>query len=127
MKTTIKSAAIGLLTLLAVTTGFTASAADENPKAELKVTGQLNDQPLFQLNLNNKENNRYAIIIKDDLGEVLFEERVSGVNIIRKFQMNADELTGVNVNIEIINLANSTSSVFSIKNNKTVTTEIVSK
>lgn len=127
MKTTIKSAAIGLLTLLAVTTGFTASAANETPTAELKVTGNVNNQPLFQLNLNNKENNRYAIIIKDELGEVLFEERVSGVNITRKFQMNADELTGVNVNIEIINLANSTSSVFSIKNNKTVTAEIASK
>ncbi len=127
MKTTIKSAAIGLLTLLAVTTGFTASAANEIPTAELKVTGNVNNQPLFQLNLNNKENNRYAIIIKDEMGEVLFEERVSGVNITRKFQMNADELTGINVNIEIINLANSTSSVFSIKNNKTVTTEIVSK
>ncbi len=127
MKTTMKSAAIGLMTLLAVTTGFTASATNETPAAELKVTGNLNNQPLFQLSLNNKENSRYAIIIKDELGEVLFEERVSGVNITRKFQMNADELAGVNVNIEIINLANSTSSVFSIKNSKTVTTEITSK
>ena len=51
MKKTMKSAAIGLFTLLAVTTGFTASAGDTTTGgAELKIAGQLNNQPVFQLN-----------------------------------------------------------------------------
>lgn len=116
MTTTIKSAAIGLLTLLAVTTGFTATAGNETPGSELKIAGKLNNQPVFQLNLNNKENSKFAIVVKDDAGEVLFQEVVSGINISRKFQLNNDELAGVNIKFEVIDLKNYTSTIFKVNN-----------
>ncbi|MEQ1797814.1 MAG: hypothetical protein ABL872_07670, partial [Lacibacter sp.] len=95
MKKTIKNAAIGLFTLLAVTTGFTASAGDVTTGgAELKIAGQLNNQPVFQLSLNNTANQRFIIVVKDEFGTVLHEEIVYGTNIKRRFQFNK-ELEGV--------------------------------
>lgn len=119
MKTTMKSTAIGLLTLLAVTTGFTASASSETG-AELKKTGKINEQPVFQLDLNNKVNAKFAIVIKDATGEILFQEIVSGVSISRKFQLNTEDLLNTDLRFEVIDLKNLTSSVFNVKNSSSL-------
>jgi len=126
MNTTMKSAAIGLLTLLAVTTGFTASASIEKG-AELKAAGKMNDQPVYQLDLNNTVNAKFAIVIKDADGETLFQEVVSGVNISRKFQLNKEDLMYSDLRFEVIDLKTLTSSVFKVKNSSTdiTSTEIV--
>ncbi len=123
MKQTMKNAAIGLVTLLAVTTGFTASATDKTAGAELKIAGQLNNQPVFQLNLNNQVNNKFVIRIKDEFGTLLHEETVSGVNISRNFQFDSEELDGITIRIEILDVKNSTTAVFNVKNNTRVVAE----
>ncbi|MBK8086718.1 MAG: hypothetical protein IPK31_01325 [Chitinophagaceae bacterium] len=123
MKKTIKNAAIGLFTLLAVTTGFTASAGDTTTGgAELKIAGQLNNQPVFQLNLNNTANQRFIIIVKDEYGTVLHEEIVYGTNITRKFQFNK-ELEGIDVRFEIRDVKGSKTEVFNVKNSSKVVSE----
>ena len=123
MKKTIKNAAIGLFTLLAVTTGFTASAGDTTTGgAELKIAGQLNNQPEFQLNLNNTANQRFIIIVKDEYGTVLHEEIVYGTNITRKFQFNK-ELEGIDVRFEIRDVKGSKTEVFNVKNSSKVVSE----
>ncbi len=123
MKKTIKNAAIGLFTLLAVTTGFTASAGDTTTGgAELKIAGQLNNQPVFQLNLNNTANQRFIIVVKDEFGTVLHEEIVYGTNITRKFQFNK-ELEGIDVRFEIRDVKGSKTEVFNVKNSSKVVSE----
>ena len=123
MKKTIKNAAIGLFTLLAVTTGFTASAGDTTTGgAELKIAGQLNNQPVFQLNLNNTANQRFIIVVKDEFGTVLHEEIVYGTNITRKFQFNK-ELEGIDVRFEIRDVKGSKTEVFNVKNSTKVVSE----
>lgn len=119
MKKTMKSAAIGLLTLVASVTTFTASAAD----AELKAAGKINNQPVFQLDLNNTNNSRFMIVVKDEYGVILHQETISGVNISRRYQLNTEELGGVDVRIEILNINNEKVSVFQIKNNIRVENE----
>ncbi|MBP6687195.1 MAG: hypothetical protein KA160_04985 [Lacibacter sp.] len=126
MKKTMKNAAIGLLTLLAVTTGFTAFANNTNdstPQAELKMIGRLDNQPLFQLKLNNKEAEKFVIIVKDEFGVILHQETISGVNIVRKYQLNTEELEGIDVTFEVIGVKTTQSTVFSIKNNTRVVNE----
>jgi len=122
MKQTMKNAAIGLFTLLAVTTGFTASAGDTTEAAELKIAGQLNNQPVFQLDLNNATTQRFIIVVKDEYGTVLHEEIVYGTNISRKFQLNS-ELQGIDVRFEIRNVRSSKTAVFNVKNNTKVIAE----
>lgn len=126
MKKTMKNAAIGLFTLLAVTTGFTAFAANVNeltPAAELKMIGRSQNQPIFQLSLNNKEAEKFVIVVKDEFGLILHQETISGVNITRKYQLNTEELEGVDVTFEVIGTKSTQSTVFSIKNNTRVINE----
>lgn len=115
MKQTMKNAAIGLFTLLAVTTGFTASAGDTTQGAELKIAGQLNNHPVFQLKLNNTTNQRFLIVVKDEYGVVLHEEIAYGTNISRSYQFNND-LDGVDVRFEVKDVKKSETAVFNVKN-----------
>lgn len=125
MKKTMKNAAIGLFTLLAVTTGFNASAGDTTTTIgiELKAAGKQNNQPVFQLDFNNKSASKFQIVIKDEFGVTLHQEVVSGVNISRKYQLNTEELFDVDVRIEILDVKTSTISVFNIVNNTRVVNE----
>ncbi|MFT3844025.1 MAG: hypothetical protein QM725_03155 [Lacibacter sp.] len=124
MKTTVKSAVIGLFTLAAVTFGLDVKAGNETPGAELISAGKLNNQPVFQLNINNKENAKYAVVIKDDAGDVIYQEVLTGVNISRKFQLNAEDFAGTNVRFEIIDLKSSTvASAFNVKDNQRIVNE----
>lgn len=127
MKQTMKNAVIGLFTLLAVTTGFTANANDNNdstPSAELKLIGRSDNQPVFQLNLKNTENEKYVVVVKDEFGTILHQEVISGVNISRKYQLNTDELDGIGVIFEVTSSKTSkVAVVFNIKNNIRVVNE----
>ncbi|MBY0478706.1 MAG: hypothetical protein K2Q24_13750 [Chitinophagaceae bacterium] len=119
MKKTMKSAAIGFLTLIASVTTFTASAGDP----ELKAAGKNKNQPVFQLDLNNHVNSKFMIIVKDEFGVTLYQEVVTGVQISRKFQLNTDELGGVGINFEIIDVKNDKTSVFQIQNSTRIVNE----
>ena len=79
MKQTIKATkmiAIGLFTLC--TLGFTnatfAGAKTDTP-AELKFIGKIENQPVFELNLNNDASDVYYINIKDANYNVLYSEK----------------------------------------------------
>jgi hypothetical protein len=124
MKTTVKSAVIALVALFTLTTGFTATAGEAVTGAELISVGKLNNQPVFQLNLHNKVNGKYAVVVKDQFGEVLYQEVLTGVNISRNFQLNTEELSGVDVRFEVVDLkGTSASTVFNVKNNMRIITE----
>ncbi len=126
MKQTMKNAVIGLFTILAVTTGFTAFANgnnDSTPAAELKLIGRADNQPVFQLNLNNKENEKFVVVVKDEYGVILHQEVISGVNLTRKYQLNTEELDGVGIIFEVISSKTSKMAVFNIKNNTRVINE----
>ena len=126
MRTTIKNAVIGLLTLVAVTTGISANATTVNtvtPGAELKMIGRLDNQPVFQLSLNNTTNEKYIVVVKDEFGAILYQENVSGVNIKRKYQLNTEELGFVGITIEIINSKDTKPAVFTIENSTRVVEE----
>lgn len=126
MRTTMKNAVIGLLTLVAVTTGINANATTVNevaPGAELKMIGRLDNQPVFQLSLNNTTNEKYVVVVKDEFGAILYQENVSGVNIKRKYQLNTEELGFVGITIEIINSKDAKPAVFTIENSTRVVEE----
>ena len=128
MKKTIKNAAIGLLTLLAVTTGFTAFAStstEVTPIAELKMIGRIDNQPLFQLSLNNKVAEKFVVVVKDEFGAILHQETVSGVNIKRKYQLNTEELGTVGLKFEIISKGNTKPVVFTVQNSSRISEEML--
>ncbi|MGH2647720.1 MAG: hypothetical protein ACRDE8_09145, partial [Ginsengibacter sp.] len=87
MKQTIKTTkmiTMGLFTLctMGLTNATFAGVKTEN-QAELKFIGKINNQPVFQLNLNNNEAGSYFINIKDAENNVLYSENVKGENLSR--------------------------------------------
>jgi hypothetical protein len=121
MKKTMKNAAIALVTLIAISTGFTASANTPGtvPAPQMKMIGRTSSDPMFQLKLNNQEFGKFIIVVKDEFGYILHTEVLSGVNVQRTYQLNQDELSGVGVSFEIVNEKNET-TVFTITNSNTV-------
>lgn len=115
MKTILKNTVIVLFTFVLLFNANTVAAADFIPGAELKVTGNENAQPLLVLNLNNKVEGKYMIIIKDEFGYTLYQKIVKGSNISRKFRLDEEELSNVKVHFEVVDLATSNATVFDVK------------
>lgn len=127
MRTTMKNAVIGLFTLVTVATGINANATtvvtDAAPAAELKMIGRLDNQPVFQLSLNNASSERFLVIVKDEFGAILYQENVSGINIKRKYQLNTEELGYVGITIEVTSTKDAKPAVFTIENSTRVVAE----
>jgi len=88
------------------TTAFSTPAlAIDEKKAipvELKFVGNINKQPVFQLNFSNTEVNEYTIIVRDEHYNVLYRDKVKGGNITKKFILNTEELGDGDIQFEII-------------------------
>lgn len=126
MKTTIKNTLIGLFTFAAIFAVSFANATtteDVSPAAELKVVGKLDNQPVFQLSLNNAQNAKFIIVVKDETGAIVYQETVSGVNIKRKYQLNTEELGASGLSFEIIGKNNEKPVVFTVESNVTINEE----
>ncbi len=92
MKTTMnakKMVTIAMLALCTIGSINTATAAkDPNEPIELKYMGKTENQPVFQLDLNNAASSEYYISIKDENGAVLYSEKVNGENITRNYRFD---------------------------------------
>lgn len=118
MKKIFFQSAIALTILFTLTATTTALAGNKNNpvSTEMKAVGLINNQPVYELNINNNTYATFTIIVTDEYGVVLHEETVAGVNISKKFQINIDELGTTGVRFEVI-ASTRKASAFSIKNN----------
>ena len=126
MKTTVKNTLIALFTFMAIVAVNTVNAAateDVTPAAELKVIAHFDNQPVFQLSLNNAQNEKFLVVVKDEFGAVVYQETVSGVNIKRKYQLNTEELGTVGLTFEIIGKTNAKPVVFTVENSSRINEE----
>ncbi len=126
MKTTIKNTLIGLFTfaaIIAVNVANATTTEEVSPAAELKLVAHLDNQPVFQLSLNNTQNAKFIVIVKDETGAIVYQETVSGVNIKRKYQLNTEELGTTGLSFEIIGKNNEKPVVFTVENNVTISEE----
>ena len=123
MKTKMNAAKMVTIALLALcTVGTSASAfADKTPNEpiELKYMGKTENQPVFQLNLNNPENSEYFISIKDENGRVLYSEKVKGEKVTRnyRFDMNESDLSSgdFGITVEVTTAKTRKTQVFHVK------------
>ena len=129
MKTT-KMITMGLFTLciMGLSQATFAALKSDNP-VELNFIGKVKDHPVFQLNLNNNEPEEYIIKIKDESNFVLYSEKVSGVNLTRKYQLAIDDADlsapGFGVKFEVTSVKSHKTQVYKISTNTTVKENIV--
>jgi hypothetical protein len=122
MKKTIIKSAVAIHLLLLLTTTMTSNAQTPGKQVtEMKVAGSINNEPVYEININNASFGSYTIVVTDEAGIVLYEETLNGTNINRKFQLNKAELGNTGVVFEVYNKSWK-EAVYSVKN-KVITTD----
>src|SRR3954465_8586523 len=85
-----------MIALIALTVGFTNTtlANDEgknNHITELKFIGNMENQPVFQLNLGNDEDDEITVTFRDEVGNILYTDKFKGANITKKFMLKSED------------------------------------
>jgi hypothetical protein len=124
MKTTIKSAVMGLVALTAVNFA-SATTTPYNNATELKLVSSEKNLPVYQLQLNNTATEEVLVVITDNYGTVLHSEVLKGTNITRNFQMDLEDLNGADLTMKVYSRSTSKTTAFAITDNATVVSRSV--
>ncbi len=131
LKTT-RMITMGLFTLctMGLSHATYAGVKNENP-IEFKFIGKFNNNPVFQLNLNNDGAEGYFITIKDANNTVLYSEKVkaANVNYTRKYRLDIDDADlsayGFGVKVEVTSAKTHKTQVYKISSLTTVKEDII--
>ena len=123
---------MGLFTLctMGLTHATFAGVKTDNP-AELKFIGNIKNNPVFQLNLNNTGAEEYFISIKDENNNVMYSEKVKATdaNFSRKYQLAIDEADlnapEFGVRVEVTSAKTHKTQVYKISTHTSVKENIV--
>jgi hypothetical protein len=118
MKTTMNTLSKTIIVLAAVfsmsfstTTGT--PEKKENP-VELKYIGNKDNQPMFQLNLNNTEIDEFNVIIRNKDREVIFKEKVKGSLVSRKYKLNLEDFSAAGFTFEVVSKATKARTTYTV-------------
>ncbi|OQP55775.1 hypothetical protein [Niastella populi] len=110
-----KLAIAALAFTLAFTTPSMANDGDKgDPKTELKFIGNLENQPVFELNLANKEEDEYTVVFRDEYGNVLYSDKFKGAGLTKKFMLKSEEFSDTALNVTVKSKKGNTTEVYSI-------------
>jgi hypothetical protein len=128
MKKVLVTFALSLFFVLSL--NLTASATDEKKPSsiEVKMISAVDETPVFQLDLNNKEVEEFYVTIKDNFGNTLYSDKVKGSNISKKFKLNPDGMIDETIRIEVKSKKTNKSEVYTInRSSKYVSETVVNK
>lgn len=131
VKTT-KMVTMGLFTLctMGLSHATYAGVTNESP-IELKFIGKFNNNPVFQLNLNNDAAEVYFINIKDANNNVLYSEKLKAAdaNFTRTYRLDVDDADlnayGFGVKVEVTSAKTHKTQVYKISSQTTVKEDII--
>lgn len=95
---TLKVSLKAIVFILATAASLTVNAADANNKngkqntsvVNVKHTGDLDNNPIVELNFENPNDERVKITLKDQAGVIVYEETFIGKSYAKKFMLEAD-------------------------------------
>ncbi len=130
MKKAMKNYSLMIITLITLTVGFsTITLANDEGKTknitELKFIGNMENQPVFQLNLNNTEDDEFIVTFRDDAGNVLYSDTFKGAGITKKFMLKSDEFSDSALNVIVKSKKYNTTEVYTINRSHTYVEETV--
>jgi len=124
-----KTLAIALFAALTVasTSNVMANNGDVKAKSgiDLKFIGNVESQPVFQLNVNNTEEDEYVVTFRDEQNNVLYSGKLKGINITKNFQLSTDEVGDNTMSVEVRSRKTNKSEVYKINRTQSFTEEIV--
>src|SRR6266498_1022229 len=79
--------------ILACTTVTLANDGDKNKQhiTELKFIGNVDNHPVFQLNVNNSEEDEFVVTFRDEYGNILYTDKFKGSNITKRFMLKTED------------------------------------
>ncbi|MBK7289016.1 MAG: hypothetical protein IPI78_01530 [Chitinophagaceae bacterium] len=119
--------AIAFVTVFSLGAVAPASALEKSPAVPvaLKYTGQVNNQPVFELSFNgSSQQDNFTIVISDEYGNSLYRENIKGEIFTKKFALNTDELGDNNIRFEIFCNKTKNSVTYEINRNTRVVHEV---
>ena len=98
--------AIAFMTVFTVAAAPMAMANDSSRvnktiPVELKLVGNVNDQPIFQLSYSGTEQDEFTIVLRDEDGNALYRENIKGEGFTKKFLLNKEEIGDGTLRFEI--------------------------
>ena len=119
-----------MIALIALTVGFTNTtlANDEgknNHITELKFIGNMENQPVFQLNLANDEDDEITVTFRDEAGNILYTDKFKGANITKKFLLKSEDFGDAALHVTVKSKKNNTTELYVINRSHTYVEETV--
>jgi hypothetical protein len=124
----LRTTAIALFAALSIASVNTAMAGEgTKPKAgiDLKFIGNNDNQPVFQLNVNNTEDDEYIVTFRDDQNNVLYAGKLKGINITKNFQLNTEDGADNALSVEVKSKKTNKAETYKINRTTSFTQEIV--
>jgi hypothetical protein len=123
-----KTMAIAVFAALTIaSTSNVMASGDTKPKAgiDLKFIGNNDNQPVFQLNVNNTEDDEYLVTFRDEQNNVLYAGKLKGINITKNFQLNTEDGADGTMSVEVKSKKSNKAEVYKINRTTSYTQEIV--
>jgi hypothetical protein len=121
MKNLIKKTLVVVLAITALHTNLTA----QTTTPQLKQVSNINNQPVFELQLNNDENDVVYVVIKDAVGTTLHKEKITEKRAIRNYALDSDAFSVASTLIfDIQSVKNKTTASFEVKNNNSISNDL---
>jgi len=118
MKTKIKNygtIALAVAFSLIATVSWAIDGRNDTPAVSLKYIGVVQNQPMFQLDLNSVEETDFYVSIKDQYGHVIYTEKIKAKNFTRNFRLD-ENLDDAILKVEVRD-GNKKPAVFTINRN----------
>ncbi|TDH27755.1 hypothetical protein EXU57_04570 [Segetibacter sp. 3557_3] len=117
------------LMLLLSAMALPVAAADKNAKSdspvEVKYLGQVDANPVFQVDINNDLEDDVYLSLKDLDGNVIYSEKFRDKKLSRKFQLQSHDGSNVMMVLNLYSKNKKGSETFEISNVTTVVEDLV--
>lgn len=121
---------LAILACVLVAGSLTASYAAETPVAktspvELKYIGQVNEQPVFEVNIDNSKGENLFLNLEDEDNNVLYTDKFNDKSFSKKFQFAMSEAGSTKITMNLFTKDDKKTQVFEIKNVAQVVQNVV--
>jgi len=101
---------------LMATVSWANDGGNDTPAVSLKYIGLVQNQPMFQLDLNSVEETDFYVSIKDQDGRVIYNEKIKAKTFTRNFRLDTESLDDTILKVEVRD-GNKKPEVFTINRN----------
>jgi hypothetical protein len=91
----------------------------------VRYIGLIDQQPVFQVEFDNKDEKTFQIAIRDEDGNVLYNEKAGGSRFSKKFQIEKPGLDNMKLSITLTRGKEKQTQVFEINSNVRVIQDVV--